>query len=73
MVDYNENMKLVWYKSEEIEVVEEIKDNKSYHLYFHNIYDLVDLIKTNPKLAKELKNQLAMVDFKFGDDEKNGL
>jgi len=65
MVDYNENMKLVWYKNGEIEIEENFEDNKKWYFYFRNIYELVDLIKTNPNLAKELKNQLEMVDFSF--------
>ena len=70
MVSYNENMKLVWYGNGEIEIEENIEDDKKWHFYFRNIYELVDLIKTNLDLAKELKHQLSMVDFTFNKNKE---
>lgn len=55
-IEYNENMKLVWYtQSKEIEIVEGELPNRQWHFYFSNIYDFAELIKSNPELAKELK------------------
>jgi hypothetical protein len=64
-IEYNKNMKFVWYtESKEIEIVESIfhfdeskalRESKQFVFYFRNINELAQLIKSNPKLAKELK------------------
>jgi hypothetical protein len=59
--EYNENMRVIWYsETKDIEIVEETikKDeqkNIDYMIYFHNIYEFAELIKTNPEFQEKLK------------------
>ncbi|MFX1478328.1 MAG: hypothetical protein ACFFCI_09355 [Promethearchaeota archaeon] len=58
-IEYNENMKLIWYtQSKEVEIVEGDIPNRQWHFYFSNIDELIDLIKSNPELAKAIKEEL---------------
>lgn len=57
MVDYNENMSMTYYtESKEIEIVENFQDvkNRKYHFYFRSIFELKDLLESDPKIKKEL-------------------
>jgi len=51
MVDYNKDLKIIYYESRELEIAE----GNKYHFYFHNIYELAELIRTSPEAAKKLK------------------
>lgn len=54
MCDYKKGMKLVYYESRELEII----DSESpvfAEMYFRNIYELAELIKTSPEAAKKLK------------------
>ena len=56
-IEYNENMKLVYYtETKDIEIYEgeDLKDKK-WLFYFKNKYELANLLKSNPELLKELK------------------
>lgn len=74
MVDYNEaKFGVIYYGSNEIEIVETIDDFKEehpmrseikkYHFYFKNIDDLFTLLKTDKRLFKELKEKFAKEEF----------
>lgn len=53
MVDYKKEWKANFYtETNEIEIV---SDNITAEIYFENIGQLADLIKTSPRLAKALK------------------
>jgi len=52
--NYNKNMKMALYDTKEIEIVED----EQFVFYFESITELADLINTNKKIAKELKELL---------------
>lgn len=52
---YNKDLKIVYYESREIEILD--KEQRP-QFYFENIYQLADLIKTSPELSEKLKNLL---------------
>ncbi len=57
MADYKKGMKAIFYtETDEIEVIDE-NDVKAL-FYFHNKYELAELINSSPRLAKELKELL---------------
>ena len=52
---YNKDMKMVYYESREIEILD---NEQNPQFYFENVYQLIDLIKTSPELTKKLKDLL---------------
>lgn len=54
-MDYNKNMKLVYYTlSKEIEIVEGEVSERKWHFYFKDKWELAELLNTCPELVKEL-------------------
>lgn len=47
-------MKLIYYKNGEIEIV----DEKKYYFTFKNKRELIELLKTNPELLKEIIKEM---------------
>lgn len=58
MVDYTQEMKIVFYKdTDEIE----IKDDSEYFIYFEDIDEFIDLLETCPRLIEALKEKLKVI------------
>ena len=56
VVEYNKDMKLIYYsETKDIEIATGDFPDQKWCFYFKNKYELADLLKSNPKLLKELK------------------
>jgi len=62
MPDYKKGMRLIYYESRELEIVNpeaSIQKGEPFaEFYFHNIYELAELIKTSPEATRKLKELL---------------
>ena len=55
MVDYSDDMRMVYYtETNDIEII----DGNRYAIYFENLDDFIELIGTDERLLKALKEKL---------------
>lgn len=56
VIEYTKNMKLIYYsKTKDIEIATGEFPDQKWCFYFKNKYELVELLKFNKKLLKEIK------------------